>query len=118
MSRGEEGKTTSSGSNINDPSAENLPSEITKPITEPSSVELEISMSSISHKSMADNSSFCASSSSALVEILPKSTPAEIDFCETEEPVIDFDPGNWPAVIHDSTRVYLVRTGNKRGRKF
>ncbi len=31
----EGGKTTSSGSNVNDPSAESLPSEIPKPVTEP-----------------------------------------------------------------------------------
>ncbi len=66
-------------------------------------------MPSISNKSIADNSSICASSSSALVEILLKSTPAEIDFCETKEPVIDLVPGNWPTVIPDSTRIYLVR---------
>ncbi len=48
---------TSSGSNVNDPSAESLPCEIPKPVIEPSSVELEIPMPSISHKSIADNSS-------------------------------------------------------------
>ncbi len=111
LSRGEGGKTTNSGSNVNDPSAESLPSEIPNPVIEPSSIELEIPMPSMSHKSIADNSSICASSSSALVEILPKNTPVEIDFCETEEPIIDLDPGNWLAVIHDSTRIYLVRKG-------
>ncbi len=46
--------------------------------------------------------------------------PAEIDFYETEELVIDLDPGNWPAVIHDSARIYLVRKGlfKIRGQKF
>ncbi len=68
-------------------------------------------MPSITHKSIVGNSSICASSSSSLVEILPKSTPADIDFCKTEEPVTDLDPGNWTAVIHNSTRVYLVRKG-------
>jgi hypothetical protein len=121
LSRGEGSKTSSSGSNVNDPSAESLPTptEIPKPVTEgseASSVELEIPTPSIPHESdesIADNSSICVLSSSALVKILPfnKSTPTEINFCETEEPIIDLDPGNWPAVIHDSTRVYLVRKG-------
>ncbi len=47
LSRGG-GKTTSTGSNVNNPSAESLPSEIPKRVTKPSLVELEIPMPLIS----------------------------------------------------------------------